>query len=350
MAAPLKLSGPMFDALEAFRQNDTDILPAYWIRVGTAVALMRRGLISAERFNRHQLTPEGARQLSIDYTIFVERAREQALAEDADRVACIAPGCDAAFMSGRRFSYDTDFTATQRMQLHAAAAHVPIEAVGWVALSKPLTTEQWESARRYILSDDTGVDTREVPKPTDKWSAMIPDPHPLENCGPLQFALPAGTQCPTCGTVVAGPAPALQRTAEEAEFATAAMEPGQSFATVLDWVADGIRGGLPIPSSVSYVGSVIGVHVVFGRNRPNDLAAWARHAGARVVPNGSIHYEGTPKAWRSHEAETRQGGMRVEMWTAVPESLDPPAVLLSTEDLNAAGSGDYPTMKIESDT
>jgi hypothetical protein len=256
MAAPLKLSGPMFDALEAFRQNDTDILPAYWIRVGTAVALMRRGLISAERFNRHQLTPEGARQLSIDYTIFVERAREQALAEDADRVACIAPGCDAVFTSGRRFSYDTDFTAAQRMQMHAAAAHVPLSVGGCTSLTKPLPPAQWESTRRYILGD------------------------------PATSRL---TLDEACGTVVAGPAPALQRTAEEIEFATAAMEPDQSFAAVLDWIADGIRGGLPIPANVSYVGSVVGVHIGLYRNRPNDLAVWARYAATQVVIEDHVH-------------------------------------------------------------
>ncbi len=33
----------------------------------------------------------------------------------------------------------------------------------------------------------------------EKWRAMIPDPHPAENCGPLSLPLPAGARCPTCG-------------------------------------------------------------------------------------------------------------------------------------------------------
>lgn len=40
---------------------------------------------------------------------------------------------------------------------------------------------------------------------SDKYAAMIPDPHPLENCGPLRFALSKACSCPTCGTVVAAP-------------------------------------------------------------------------------------------------------------------------------------------------
>jgi len=38
-----------------------------------------------------------------------------------------------------------------------------------------------------------------------RWTVMIPDPHPLENCGPLRFRLVEGESCPTCGTVVAAP-------------------------------------------------------------------------------------------------------------------------------------------------
>lgn len=36
----------------------------------------------------------------------------------------------------------------------------------------------------------------------DRWAAMVPDPHPAANCGPLTFDLPPGHMCPTCGTVV----------------------------------------------------------------------------------------------------------------------------------------------------
>lgn len=39
-------------------------------------------------------------------------------------------------------------------------------------------------------------------QPADKWSAMIPDPHPQVNCGPLQLALAPGQICPTCGTII----------------------------------------------------------------------------------------------------------------------------------------------------
>ncbi|WIM97806.1 hypothetical protein ACTOB_001360 [Actinoplanes oblitus] len=37
--------------------------------------------------------------------------------------------------------------------------------------------------------------------PVDRWSAMVPDPHPMANCGPLTLPLPPGTLCPTCGTI-----------------------------------------------------------------------------------------------------------------------------------------------------
>jgi hypothetical protein len=35
----------------------------------------------------------------------------------------------------------------------------------------------------------------------DRWSEMVPVPHPPSNCGPLQLRLPPGAPCPTCGTV-----------------------------------------------------------------------------------------------------------------------------------------------------
>jgi hypothetical protein len=41
-----------------------------------------------------------------------------------------------------------------------------------------------------------------VAEPVDRWSAMIPNPHPRENCGPLMLALPVGSTCPTCGTKI----------------------------------------------------------------------------------------------------------------------------------------------------
>jgi hypothetical protein len=37
----------------------------------------------------------------------------------------------------------------------------------------------------------------------DWWAAMIPDPHPRANCGPLLMTLAPGEACPTCGTVPA---------------------------------------------------------------------------------------------------------------------------------------------------
>lgn len=40
-----------------------------------------------------------------------------------------------------------------------------------------------------------------VTAPADKWAAVIPNPHPLENCGPLTLKLAPGDACPTCGTV-----------------------------------------------------------------------------------------------------------------------------------------------------
>lgn len=43
--------------------------------------------------------------------------------------------------------------------------------------------------------------------PPDKWAAMIPDPHPQANCGPLTLPLPVGSQCPTCGTTIPQPVP-----------------------------------------------------------------------------------------------------------------------------------------------
>ncbi|GIF08715.1 hypothetical protein [Actinoplanes siamensis] len=39
------------------------------------------------------------------------------------------------------------------------------------------------------------------PGPPNRWAAMIPDPHPMANCGPLQMQLSPGVACPTCGTV-----------------------------------------------------------------------------------------------------------------------------------------------------
>jgi len=53
------------------------------------------------------------------------------------------------------------------------------------------------------------------PPVADRWSAMIPSPHPMSNCGPLSFPLPPGRSCPTCGTVPASPVatPALGFTA-----------------------------------------------------------------------------------------------------------------------------------------
>lgn len=36
-----------------------------------------------------------------------------------------------------------------------------------------------------------------------RWDALIPDPHPARNCGPLSMPLAAGEPCPTCGTVPA---------------------------------------------------------------------------------------------------------------------------------------------------
>lgn len=48
---------------------------------------------------------------------------------------------------------------------------------------------------------------------------MIPDPHPAANCGPLQFALLPGRQCPTCGyRVPAGPLDDRRQAALETYF------------------------------------------------------------------------------------------------------------------------------------
>lgn len=146
----IKLSVPMHDALETFRQNNTVTLPACWIKTGTAVALITRGLISAERYGQYQLLPDGARVIGIDYVAHIERAHERAIAEDADRVVCIAPGCGEAFLSGPRYRHDRGYTATQRMQIHAANAHVPISVIGWLK-GEPLTPEQWNIARDHIL-------------------------------------------------------------------------------------------------------------------------------------------------------------------------------------------------------
>ncbi len=47
------------------------------------------------------------------------------------------------------------------------------------------------------MSTKTNAEIRaETP---EKWRVMIPDPHPPSNCGPLQFDLPPGVRCPTCG-------------------------------------------------------------------------------------------------------------------------------------------------------
>lgn len=35
-----------------------------------------------------------------------------------------------------------------------------------------------------------------------RWDAMVPNPHPPANCGPLELALPPGEMCPTCGTII----------------------------------------------------------------------------------------------------------------------------------------------------
>lgn len=52
---------------------------------------------------------------------------------------------------------------------------------------------------------DLGALARQETTPRDRWAAMVPNPHPMANCGPLQLALPAGTTCPTCGTLIEAP-------------------------------------------------------------------------------------------------------------------------------------------------
>src|ERR1700754_2043874 len=46
----------------------------------------------------------------------------------------------------------------------------------------------------------------EVQAMSDRWSDMIPNPHPLANCGPLSLPLPPRVACPRRGTLSSAPA------------------------------------------------------------------------------------------------------------------------------------------------
>lgn len=267
----VKLSGPMFEALDLFRQNDTAILFAYFIRTGTAVALMRRGLISAERRGRYQLLPAGARQLSIDYTIFVERARDAALAEDADRVVCIAPGCGEAFTSGRRYNYDPERTATQRMRLHAAAAHVPTSVIGWVSLGKPLTDEQWETVRAYLDS--------QAPRAAANRARVA-------NLLSATVAKRATVEAPAA---IESPKP----TAED---------------LLLD-LAKAARDGMPVGTGLTFTHEG-GLSVQLTRDSVDQLDLWAGYLNAPVVDGGKIN------GWRHFSVNGTLHGHPIEVWTA----------------------------------
>lgn len=55
-----------------------------------------------------------------------------------------------------------------------------------------------EQARVEALTEDRA---RVVGALSDKYARMIPDPHPMSNCGPLAFRLVPGMRCPTCGVL-----------------------------------------------------------------------------------------------------------------------------------------------------
>jgi hypothetical protein len=277
----VKLSGPMFEALNTFRQNNTAILPASWIRTGTAVALMQRGLISTQRYGRYQLLPAGARQLSIDYTIFIDRAYDAAVAEDADRVVCIVPGCDEVFTSGVRFTFDESRTGTERMRLHVAAAHVPTSVIGWVQLHKPLTDEQWKIARTFVL----GVDETETEAPADSAKMVI------TASGQRKIAEAVARNAPESTTV--GETPAPKPTTED----------------LLLGLAEAARDGMPVGTGLSFTYEG-GLSVQLTRDSVDQLYLWAGYLNAPVVDGGKI------KNWRHWSVNGTLRGHPVEVWTA----------------------------------
>lgn len=75
----------------------------------------------------------------------------------------------------------------------------------------------------HMLPGITCTDAQHCPPPQDKWAAMVPDPHPAANCGPLTLTLSPGDQCPTCGTTIPG---ASDEQARAAGLAVGGSMPG----------------------------------------------------------------------------------------------------------------------------
>jgi hypothetical protein len=288
----VKLSDAMFNALDMFRQNNSLILPAYFIRSGTAVALIRRGLISTEWSGHHQLLPAGARQLrrDFDYQTLVDQAHEQALAEDADRVVCIVPGCGEAYTSGAWWSSsDQQRTATERMRLHVAAAHVPVSVIGWVSLGQPLPDERWETVCAYLKAQEPRAAINR-----ERVAALL-------SAGSFEVG-------PTGSMVVT--ASGQRKIAEVVARNTAEVEesPKPTTEDVLLGLVDAVRNGMSV--GVSFTLDDRELSVQLPQDRVDLLDEWARYFNSPIVDGGKI------SGWRHLSVVGVLRGYPVEVWTA----------------------------------
>jgi len=110
-----------------------------------------------------------------------------------------------------RDDVDADIIIGSRQTLEDPARRARIHDVGLVIVDE---CHIGYTAYLPIMEHFGCMDDREIrPEIGDKWAAMVPNPHPRANCGPLKFDLPPGRSCPTCGTSWAPATPALGFTA-----------------------------------------------------------------------------------------------------------------------------------------
>jgi hypothetical protein len=135
-------------------------------------------------------------------------------------VACFA-GWTAMLAGGRlaKVKDEWDFATTVivgGLPEELIGKHVSYAAAVLLGIAEDLDDEDEAQALRIFNGHNTREDLGELvaetfgPRPAaapDRWSAMIPNPHPLANCGPLLMQLPPGVMCPTCGTVPPVPDP-----------------------------------------------------------------------------------------------------------------------------------------------
>lgn len=128
---------------------------------GTMAALVGRGLITPMTTGQcHYLTEAGAEALGFDWATLVERTHTRALEMDAERVGC--PLCERAFLPhGKDWnrSEGDAITAEEKMLVHVAYAHVPVDRIGYIGgrLTARLNATQEGIVRSYLAEQLTAV-------------------------------------------------------------------------------------------------------------------------------------------------------------------------------------------------